>query len=278
MKPFLCLILATTLLSGCASKKLSERQQYEKATNSFTYKTYRSVSKSSVDASLALYKKAKNTDDVTSAELVHAMAGLSLALGQKPVLALAEGELAQKAAPKGKDAYIGLSVLSLAMYQNNWPGLGREYAARARLQADGELQGERYQDRRLIAQSILGALAIKEGRGDVAEDMFAELGNKSGYTWLPVAAHALAIMTEGPLSAPGKLTELLNRPALSLEQRQKLEELKVLAKKNQSKPKKAQETNFDLLSEWTTNALLETGEEVLKQTLEAVIRAVGKAP
>ncbi|TCI02185.1 hypothetical protein EZV61_14705 [Corallincola luteus] len=266
-------------LVACASTQKSEKAQYEETRKSFSYVSFQKLSKHTVDPSLELYnKKVKSAEaDEVHKELVHSMASVGLALGQYPVFSLAEAELARKAASDDPGKYVAYSAFSLALYSNGWEGLGAEYAAKARLLANGVELDRKYQKSRITAKAILGMVAVSQGDGPAAEALFAELAEESGQEWLPIASHGAAIIIDGPsLQTVEKIETLVSRSDIPFSAKQKLLELQILADTYQGEQRKAKAEVSELITKWSLDALREVGDASTASLVDSVVKLAAK--
>jgi len=272
---FTCLFIA--LITGCKSTPKTESEQYKDAINSFSYKSLKTLSKNTVNPSIKLYNKKLRKDGhpEIKPELVHAFTSTIFALSNNSKWAIAEANLAIQSSKSEDDKFIAYSAFSTAVHSHGLEKMGEEYAAKARLTQNGKSLHDNSTTRTVVINSILGLSAIKRGDGQSAEVLFRHLANKTGTNWVPVVAHASALLMSDPgISSINKITALAQREDLTLEARQKLEELKLLAQKNQKSPHKIKATVGETASKWTLDLLSIGASETLEATLDIVGQAM----
>ncbi len=188
---------------------------------------------------------------------------------------LAEADLAFDSAEDDIGRYLAYSALSVSLHSNGWKGLGAQYAAKASVLENGQAFDEKYKNSRLAAKSVLGLTAIYRGDGPAAEELFSELGQKSGYGWLPIASHGAAIIMDGPgLSTVSDLKTLMNRDSVSLYEKEKLAELQAIAEKHKDNPEKMKATTGEIAKQWSLDALSALGEsfiDAMKESVTAIL-------
>ncbi len=270
-------MLLALLLSACSSTPKTEEAQYKKMTNSFSYVAFETLSEKTITPSLELYneKFKKSDSSEIHPEIVHSLAAVTLALSNQPKFAAAEANLAVDAAEDDASRYVAFSAMSIALHSNGWEKLGSQYAAKASTFENEKALDEKYKESRYTAKAILGISAINQGDGPAAELLFAELAEKTGNEWLPVAAHGAAVIVDGPgLSTAAKIKALASRDTVSNSEKQKLAQLEAIAEKYKENPKKMKRETKALVKQWSLDSLKTLGEVTKEAVTEATLASV----
>ena len=270
------IISLSLLLLACASTPKTEQEQYDELRDSLSYKTLRQLSDKTINPSLSLYNGTLKNDDTPEVhpELVHALSAVIFAIGQKTTWAVVEADLAVESAKDNEGLYVAYSALSIALYSNGWKGLGTQYADKATALEKGVELDKKYESSRLTAKVIVGIFAINQGNADQAEVMFAELGEKTGQPWLPLAANAAAIAVDGPgLQTVPRIKQLASRTATMAEKEKLLEIEAISANQQTTDHEKKNQTN-KLVKDWSMKALDKASKDATQSAIDATLNMV----
>lgn len=269
-------ILSVLCLCSCASKPASESVQYKELRQSFFYKTYRGLSKKTIDPTLGLYNEKLRKEGHTEihASLVHSVLGVSHLIAQEADWAIVEANLGHHSAANREQEYISTSLLALGFYGKGWHKLGGEYSAKSKLLSEGLEYDETYKVPRILGSSFSGLIAVREGKGQAAEDAFQVISEASDQHWLPITAHAAALLMSWPSTDTVRgIEHLLAREDLSYEARQRIEVLKAKASTRSQKYSDSEGDPLnEVLMQWTMDAL----KEVPGIAMEAIVEVVAK--
>ena len=285
-------LVACAFLTACSSTPKTEFQQYQDLQTSFTYTSYEALSKVTVTPLVKVlnYKQPLAADlseqerekkrqmnerhqvDVTA---FHGLLSAIHSLQDFCTWSTAEADMAVKRAKNSHGEYIANSALSMAMQCNNWPGLAQTYEAKASLLENGKSLDKRHETMRLVAKTILGMNAVKNGNGPAAQNAFEELAEKINEPWIPVAVHGAAIIVDGPgISSVSKIRALLKQDGLTYTARQKLKQLELIAAKGEDKPEVASKEASELVGQWSLEGLKALGEITLDATVVAIAKVM----
>lgn len=224
-------LISTLFFSVAATASLnSEQKKFTKLEKKWLYKAYRKISTESIRGiTQAVNFTSQDVEKLDRAE-IHAILGFMWSLGLDADFAIADSKLALRKSSTLKDKYIAEKALTLAMYNKGWVELAN--AKSKSIQADPEFTGfaEKYNKEQLIANLIVGSLAIREGNLKVVENTFAKVSQETEKPWISTLAKTATLVLNGSLlDAPGHLTALLSDPALTAYERERISEISDLA-------------------------------------------------
>ena len=224
-------LISTLFFSVAATASLnSEQKKFNKLEKKWLYKAYRKISTESIRGiTQAVNFTSQDVEKLDRAE-IHAILGFMWSLGLDADFAIADSKLALRKSSTLKDKYIAEKALTLAMYNKGWVELAN--AKSKSIQADPEFTGfaEKYNKEQLIANLIVGSLAIREGNLKVVENTFAKVSQETEKPWISTLAKTATLVLNGSLlDAPGHLTALLSDPTLTAYERERISEISELA-------------------------------------------------
>lgn len=224
-------LISTLFFSVAATASLnSEQKKFTKLEKKWLYKAYRKISTESIRGiTQAVNFTSQDVEKLDRAE-IHAILGFMWSLGLDADFAIADSKLALRKSSTLKDKYIAEKALTLAMYNKGWVELAN--AKSKSIQADPEFTGfaEKYNKEQLIANLIVGSLAIREGNLKVVENTFAKVSQETEKPWISTLAKTATLVLNGSLlDAPGHLTALLSDPTLTAYERERISEISDLA-------------------------------------------------
>lgn len=224
-------LISTLFFSVAATASLnSEQKKFTKLEKKWLYKAYRKISTESIRGiTQAVNFTSQDVEKLDRAE-IHAILGFMWSLGLDADFAIADSKLALRKSSTLKDKYIAEKALTLAMYNKGWAELANEKSKS--IQANPEFTGfaEKYNKEQLIANLIVGSLAIREGNLKVVENTFAKVSQETEKPWISTLAKTATLVLNGSLlDAPGHLTALLSDPALTAYERERISEISDLA-------------------------------------------------
>ncbi len=224
-------LISTLFFSVAAIASLnSEQKKFNKLEKKWLYKAYRKISTESIRGiTQAVNFTSQDVEKLDRAE-IHAILGFMWSLGLDADFAIADSKLALRKSSTLKDKYIAEKALTLAMYNKGWVELAN--AKSKSIQADPEFTGfaEKYNKEQLIANLIVGSLAIREGNLKVVENTFAKVSQETEKPWISTLAKTATLVLNGSLlDGPGHLTALLSDPALTAYERERISEISDLA-------------------------------------------------
>ncbi len=224
-------LISTLFFSVTAIASLnSEQKKFNKLEKKWLYKAYRKISTESIRGiTQAVNFTSQDVEKLDRAE-IHAILGFMWSLGLDADFAIADSKLALRKSSTLKDKYIAEKALTLAMYNKGWVELAN--AKSKSIQADPEFTGfaEKYNKEQLIANLIVGSLAIREGNLKVVENTFAKVSQETEKPWISTLAKTATLVLNGSLlDAPGHLTALLSDPTLTAYERERISEISELA-------------------------------------------------
>lgn len=222
----LCLITATLLLSGCASKPKSEQDRYERLTNSVKYKSYRAASRQVIDKGIvAVQQQTTGPDTALPPAYLHSSVALMQLLAGNSTLALAEADLALQAAPQGDKmtspaaSYLSLSVMAMSLQQNGLNNMSSAYASTAKqLQTEQPVTAQ-LSTAQTYAKLILGVNAALAEDPDSAYQLLTAAGQELDKPWLARSVTAAVLVLDNPYTAAFKLNTLMQQQPLTAEER-----------------------------------------------------------
>jgi len=255
-------LIILILLSGCSSKPKTELQQYNELTNSLAYNALKTISKTTIDPSLALYDAVKpDSAEPINPSYVHALASTSFAIIGGSKWAIVEANLAMDAANEPLSQHVAYSVLSLALHNKGFMELGDDYALKAKSLEDGDMMLDKFDKNKLVISAILGINAVRRGEGEIAELHLQDIAERRKVEWLPVVAHGTAIMMKNPnLIGMANLTKLMSREDISLTARNKLAELRAATEQQLDDPDNLKLAAGEKIQKWTFESLKLVGE------------------
>jgi hypothetical protein len=224
-------LISTLFFSVTAIASLnSEQKKFNKLEKKWLYKAYRKISTESIRGiTQAVNFTSQDVEKLDRAE-IHAILGFMWSLGLDADFAIADSKLALRKSSTLKDKYIAEKALTLAMYNKGWVELAN--AKSKSIQADPEFTGfaEKYNKEQLIANLIVGSLAIREGNLKVVENTFAKVSQETEKPWISTLAKTATLVLNGSLlDGPGHLTALLSDPTLTAYERERISEISELA-------------------------------------------------
>ena len=218
----LCLISATLLLSGCASKPKSEQDRYERLTNSVKYKSYRAASRQVIDKGIvAVQQQTTGPDTALPPAYLHSGVALMQLLAGNNTLALAEADLALQDNKMTSPAasYVSLSVMAMSLQQNGLHNMSSAYASTAKqLQTEQPVTAQ-LSTAQTYAKLILGVNAALAEDPDTAYQLLSAAGQELDKPWLARSVTAAVLVLDNPYTAAFKLNTLMQQQPLTAEER-----------------------------------------------------------
>ncbi len=206
----------------------SEQKKHHKLEKKWVYKAYRKISKESVRGITQAYNFQfdEHADNKISRAQIHALLGYMWSLGLDANFAIAESHLALNKASRLKDKYIAKSALVLAFYNKGWTELAREHALKLSKNPEYTDFADKYKKEQLVANLIIGSLAIRQGNVKVTQDAFAKIAVETDKPWITTLAKTAAFSMSGSVfEAAGQIKELLKDPTLTAYERKKITEI-----------------------------------------------------
>jgi len=223
--------VSVLLFSVTATASLnSEQKKFDKLQKKWLYKAYRKISTESIRGITQAVNFSTQDENKLDRAQIHAILGFMWSLGLDADFAIADSKLALRKSSTLNDTYIAEKTLTLAMYNKGWSELAR--AKSRSIQANSEFDGfaEKYTKQQLIANLIVGSLAIREGNLTVVENTFAKVSQETNKAWIPTLAKTATLVLNGSLlDASGHLSALLTDPSLTAYEREKISAISVLA-------------------------------------------------
>lgn len=223
--------ISVLFFSATATASLnSEQRKFDKLQKKWLYKAYRKISTESIRGITQVVNFSAKEDSKLDRAEIHAILAFMWSLGLDADFAIADSKLALRKASTFKDQYIAEKALTLAMYNKGWVELASFKSNN--IDANPNFAGfaEKYDKQQLIANLIVGSLAIREGNLSVVENTFAKVSKETNKPWIPTLAKTAALVLNGSLlDAPGHLTALLSDPSLTDYERVKISALSTLA-------------------------------------------------
>ena len=218
----LCLISATLLLSGCASKPKSEQDRYERLTNSVKYKSYRAASRQVIDKGIvAVQQQTTGPDTSLPPAYLHSGVALMQLLAGNNTLALAEADLALQDNKMTSPAasYVSLSVMAMSLQQNGLHNMSSAYASTAKQLQTEQPVAAQLDTAQTYAKLILGVNAALTEDPDTAYLLLSAAGQELDKPWLARSVAAAALILDNPYTAAFKLNTMLQQQPLTAEER-----------------------------------------------------------
>lgn len=180
MKIIYILLSFLLLVIGC-SKEKTERELYEETTSSFTYKTYRAASSTTVGPAVTLYNH-ERPDSIApvKTEYAHLLLGYLWTISKKPAMAFAEADLAQESSDEDV-RYLAQSLRSIAMYEQGWDTLAREESQLAKSQLRKSKSEVQYEA--TVFYMLLGLAKAYEKDFNGSKFYWAGFANETGIHW-----------------------------------------------------------------------------------------------
>ena len=218
----LCLISATLLLSGCASKPKSEQDRYERLTNSVKYKSYRAASRQVIDKGIvAVQQQTTGPDTSLPPAYLHSGVALMQLLAGNNTLALAEADLALQDNKMTSPAasYVSLSVMAMSLQQNGLHNMSSAYASTAKQLQTEQPVAAQLDTAQTYAKLILGVNAALAEDPDTAYQLLSAAGQELDKPWLARSVTAAVLVLDNPYTAAFKLNTLMQQQPLTAEER-----------------------------------------------------------
>ncbi|MFD0999776.1 hypothetical protein ACFQ21_10675 [Ohtaekwangia kribbensis] len=180
MKSKYILLSLLLLVIGC-SKEKTERERYEETTSSFTYKTYKAASATTVGPAVTLYNhELPDTIAPVKTEYAHLLLGYLWTISKKPAMAFAEADLAQESTDEDV-RYLAQSLRSIAMYEQGWDTLAREESQLAKSQLRKSKSEVQYEA--TVFYMLLGLVKAYEKDFNQSKFYWAGFANETGIHW-----------------------------------------------------------------------------------------------
>lgn len=223
-------------VSGVVAAK-SERDKYEDLQDGFFYKMYNTLSRETIRGITDVYniQPPGYEHDTLSRGRVHALLGLMWSMGLDDEYAIADSQLALNKADEMKEKYIAHSIMSLAFYNKGWVSLAREQSA---LLKQPEFAGyeQKYEQEALVANLIVGSLAIREGDLATTQHTFSKVAQATDKPWVETLAKTAALSMNGSiLDAISSLKALALDPTLTSAEREQVMSLLAETEQQQGK-------------------------------------------
>jgi len=237
------LMIVFLLLSSISvfSSPKSEQKKYAKLQKKWVYKAYRKISKESVRGITQAYnyQTKEQPENTIDRAYIHALLSFMWSTGLDANFAIAESHLSLQKAVKPKDKYIAQTALSLALYNKGWSELAREQSNQINNNSEFKGFAKKYKKEQLFANLIVGSLAIREGNIKVTQDTFEKIAIETNKPWITTLAKTAALaMTGSIFDATSQFKVLVQDPSLTIYEREKIEEIQLLAKSEMDEKRK----------------------------------------
>jgi hypothetical protein len=208
----------------------SEQKKFDKLQKKWLFKAYRKISTESIRGITQAVNFSTQDENKLERAEVHAILGFMWSLGLDADFAIADSKLALRKSSTLKDKYIAEKALTLAMYNKGWVELASEKSNKIKSNPEFDGFAEKYDKEQLIANLIVGSIAVREGNLRVVENTFAKVSKETDKAWIPTLAKTATLILNGSiLDAPGHLKVLLEDPTLTAYERSKIAEISTLA-------------------------------------------------
>lgn len=242
----------------------SEQDKYEDLQDGFFYKMYNTLSRETIRGITDVYniQPAGYEHKPLSRARVHALLGLMWSMGLDDEYAIADGQLALNKADEMKEQYIAHSIMALAFYNKGWVGLAREQSALVKQPKFAGYE-QKYAKEALVANLIVGSLAIREGDLATTQHTFSKVAASTDKPWVETLAKTAALSMNGSiLDAISSLKALASDPTLTRTEREQV--LSLLAETEQLEETE-QQGKSELSSADKTKITREVGKVLFNQ-------------
>ena len=214
---------AFILLNSC-SKEKTQRELYNEAVSSFTYKTYKVASKTAMPPAVMAYNH-ELPDSVTPLEneYAHLFLGFGWTTSSKTTMAFAEADIADES-EHAEVKFLAGTLRSIAMYMAGWDSLAKEESDRAKAQVPDSSASE-VQTEATVFYLLMGLAKCHERDFAGSKIYFAGFGTETGIHWPYKVVDAAADLHSGRVQEGlGKLKVLSQDPNVPASLRQALAE------------------------------------------------------
>lgn len=252
-----CIIIP---LTACSAKPKTETERYQRLTSSVKYKTYRGVSKSTIEAGMFALQHgseaALQPQPIRKAHLHTTLAMLQLLSGNN-TLALAEAELALQSSPlpgatADEGTYLALSMMSLTLQHHGLTQMSQSYAGAAQAVTAEQGLTQHFATAEHYAKLLLGLNAALNEDADTSYVLLRDAATGLNTPWLPRSVAAAAVVLHNPYTAPFKLQKILHETPLTAEERLYISQLqqKIIS----GTPEQARLKTRQMLANWLADA------------------------
>lgn len=189
---FICIILTFS----CS--KNDERKLYEKELKHFSYKTYKTISGTTLNAVLLAYNSTSEQKLPVSSVFVRLLAGYCWAYTKKPAFTFAEGNLILEHSKDPQEQSLAHLLLAIGMYEKGWKTIAKE-------ESDKGLEGLKNSGNKdaevevLIIHIIAGTVCIYDKNLDMAKVHFEGIAESTGIKWPVIIIDAMADIENGDI-------------------------------------------------------------------------------
>ena len=169
------------LVWSCGSNKPSEKEQYEKVRDSFTYKTYKLLSKGSVSLLAEGYNKTIDSAGwKVEDSYLRLMLGYFWAISNKPAFAFAEADILTENSGSGNLNYLASMLNSCTMYEQGWTTLAKEESDKGMSLASSNGDPTMVELETMVFHLLVGTVCVQEENYDAAKFHFAGFAQLTG--------------------------------------------------------------------------------------------------
>jgi hypothetical protein len=176
-------IVSIFVLAGCGCHKKTEREQYESATSTLKYKSYKLVSKEVFPALFNAYNSKTPDSLKVREEFVHLLLGYFWMCSDKTTFGFAEGNIIVDKSDNDTFKSYARLMISIGMFENGWKDLAKEESAEGIKLLSKNPEGEYVKLELTVLQLVMGTYAVYSHDFEIAKFHFAGFATLTSIDW-----------------------------------------------------------------------------------------------
>lgn len=197
MRRFLTLWIPFSILFIASCSSPTERELYEKQIDNFSYKTYKTLSGTTIGPAILIYNSTVNDSGRINTDYARILLGYSWSIAQKSDFSFAEANLVIDNSKDENAVALAHILLSIGMYENGWKQVAKEESDLGMKKFGKNMPQGQAQTELLIIHLLAGSVSVYDRNFDMARFHFAGIGQLTGINWPYLMIDAIGDIDSG---------------------------------------------------------------------------------
>lgn len=197
MKRLLTLWIPFSILFIASCSSPTERELYEKQIDNFSYKTYKTLSGTTIGPAILIYNSTVNDSGRINTDYARILLGYSWSIAQKSDFSFAEANLVIDNSKDENAVALAHILLSIGMYENGWKQVAKEESDLGMKKFGKNMAQGQAQTELLIIHLLAGSVSVYDRNFDMARFHFAGIGQLTGINWPYLMIDAIGDIDSG---------------------------------------------------------------------------------
>lgn len=197
MKRLLTLWISFLMLFIASCSSPTERELYEKQIDNFSYKTYKTLSGTTIGPAILIYNSTVNDSGRINTDYARILLGYSWSVAQKSDFSFAEANLVIDNSKDENAVALAHILLSIGMYENGWKQVAKEESDIGMKKFGKNMPKGQAQTELLIIHLLAGSVSVYDRNFDMARFHFAGIGQLTGINWPYLMIDAIGDIDSG---------------------------------------------------------------------------------